>query len=129
MQDAQGQGKRDAITNHYSLLPALSALREAAGVAFATALFIDDGSDAALGAEVADPQRCVGQVGGGRFLRGELAKVVNEVLLHSRGGGSGLADADGAVVEVFLEHLGNAIRQRAHTVGAKAERAAAADAG
>ena len=38
MQDAQGLGKRDAITNHYSLLSALSALREAAGVAFAATL-------------------------------------------------------------------------------------------
>ena len=44
-------------------------------------------------------------------------------------GGLGFAEADGAFVKVFLQHLGDAIRQGAHAVGSKPERASAADAG
>ena len=43
-------------------------------------------------------------------------------------GGLCLAQADGAFVQVFLQHLRHAIRQGAHAVGTKPERPSAADA-
>jgi len=108
---------------------ALSALRIPAGVALTAAFLVDDGGDTAFGAEVADLLDSGRRVGGGGFgRRGEVGDVVDQVLLHSAGLIRGLAQADGALIQVFLEHLGDAIGQGAHAVGAKAQRATAADA-
>ena len=88
----------------------------AAGVALAAAFLVDDGGVAALGAQVAD-------LLGGEAVGGRLGVAV--AIAVGEGGfvcGSGVGEIGG-------QGLGDTVGQRADAVGAKAERAAAADTG
>jgi hypothetical protein len=107
-----------------------SALAVPARIALPAALFIDDRSLAALGTQVADARE-QGQVRGGG-LRG---RDVNRsaIAVPRRDVARLFAGEAGAAlrphVDVAVEDLRDAVGQRAHAVGAEAERAPATDAG
>lgn len=103
-----------------------SALTVAARIALAAAFLVDEAGLAAFGAQVADLQHGLrkrpGHVGVAQVAAVAIALVRIRLL-------RAVLQAFAALLQILFEHLGDAVGEGTHAVRAKAQRAAAADAG